>query len=74
MRQRAAKQLKVSLRSEGQMAVNDIAAKFRGGGHLRAAGFQVHGLPVEEAEAEIIEAVSSALESTLKQTGGRIIV
>ena len=25
----------VSLRSEGQMAVNDIAAKFRGGGHLR---------------------------------------
>lgn len=67
-------ELKVSLRSEGQMAVNDIAAKFRGGGHLRAAGFQVHGRPVAEAEAEIIEAVTTALENTLKQTGGRIIV
>src|SRR5690606_30572576 len=39
-------ELKVSLRSEGQMAVNDIAARFRGGGHLRAAGLQALGRPV----------------------------
>ena len=67
-------ELKVSLRSEGQMAVNDIAAQFNGGGHLRAAGLQVHGRPVAEAESEIVEAVTSALEFTLKETGGKIIV
>ena len=67
-------ELKVSLRSEGQMAVNDIAASFRGGGHLRAAGLQVHGRPVADAEAEIVEAVTSALTATLKETGGKIVV
>ncbi|MCA8947833.1 MAG: bifunctional oligoribonuclease/PAP phosphatase NrnA [Planctomycetes bacterium] len=66
--------VKVSLRSEGQMPVNDIAAKFRGGGHLRAAGCQVYGRPIADAEADIIAAVTEALESTLKETGGRIIV
>jgi phosphoesterase RecJ-like protein len=67
-------ELKTSLRSEGQMAVNDIAAKFRGGGHLRAAGLRVEGRPVEQVEAEIIDAVTTALEATLKRTGGKIIV
>lgn len=67
-------ELKVSLRSEGQMAVNKIAARFRGGGHLRAAGCQVHDQPVGESEREIIEATVAELEKTLKETGGEIIV
>ena len=67
-------ELKVSLRSEGQMAVNDIAAKFRGGGHLRAAGLQVLGRPIAESEAEIVHAVEAALQATLAETGGKIIV
>ena len=66
-------ELKVSLRSEGQMPVNEIAAKFRGGGHLRAAGCQVHGRPVAESEDEIVEAVVSELKATLQKTGGKII-
>lgn len=73
-REMGPRELKVSLRSEGQMPVNDIAAKFRGGGHLRAAGLQIHGRPVAEAEAEITQAVVAALEATLKETGGKIIV
>jgi phosphoesterase RecJ-like protein len=68
------REIKVSLRSEGQMAVNDIAARFRGGGHLRAAGLRVEGRPVGDVEAEIIEVVTTALEVTLKETGGKIIV
>lgn len=67
-------ELKVSLRSEGQMPVNEIAAKFRGGGHLRAAGCQVRGRPVAEAEAEIVQAVVEELQATLERTGGKIIV
>lgn len=67
-------ELKVSLRSEGQMAVNDIAARFRGGGHLRAAGCHVHGRPVAESEAEIVQVTIDELERTLKETNGAVIV
>jgi bifunctional oligoribonuclease and PAP phosphatase NrnA len=73
-REMGPEELKVSLRSEGQMPVNEIAAKFRGGGHLRAAGCQVKGRPVAEAEAEILQAVVDELLSTLKRTGGAVIV
>ncbi|MCA8912813.1 MAG: bifunctional oligoribonuclease/PAP phosphatase NrnA [Planctomycetes bacterium] len=73
-REMAPDHVKVSLRSEGQMAVNDIAAKFRGGGHLRAAGCQVYGRPVADSEADIIQAVVDALEKTLAETGGTIVV
>jgi phosphoesterase RecJ-like protein len=66
--------IKCSLRSEGQMPVNDIAARFRGGGHLRAAGLRMDGRPVAEMEAEIVDAVITELEATLKKTGGKIIV
>lgn len=66
--------LKVSLRSEGHMPVNEIAAKFRGGGHLRAAGCQVRGRPVAESETEVVQAVVAELQATLKRTGGKVIV
>ncbi|GIK53710.1 MAG: Bifunctional oligoribonuclease and PAP phosphatase NrnA [Planctomycetes bacterium] len=65
--------LKCSLRSEGQMPVNEVAAKFGGGGHKRAAGLQVAGRPVAEVERAIIEACEVALVQTLGRTGGAII-
>lgn len=67
------RELKVSFRSEGQMAVNDIAAKFRGGGHMRAAGAHIKGKQVAHAEREVVAAVEKALRATLKKTGGAII-
>ncbi|MBK9975580.1 MAG: bifunctional oligoribonuclease/PAP phosphatase NrnA [Planctomycetes bacterium] len=66
-------ELKVSFRSEGQMPVNDLAAKFHGGGHLRAAGAHIKGRAVAEVEAEIIAALEAQLAATLASTGGAII-
>lgn len=68
------KELKVSFRSEGQMAVNEIAARFKGGGHLRAAGAHIKGRLVAEVEREVADAVESELAATLARTGGAIIV
>lgn len=65
--------LKISFRSEGQMSVNQIAARFRGGGHKRASGAHVKGRPVAQVEREVIAAVEKELRATLKQTGGAII-
>jgi phosphoesterase RecJ-like protein len=73
-RESAADEVKVSWRSEGQIAVNDIAAQFRGGGHLRAAGANIKGKPVADTEREVMEATLAALDTTLKRTGGAIIV
>lgn len=67
-------ELKVSFRSEGQMAVNEIAARFKGGGHLRAAGAHIKGRPVAEVEHEIADAVEAELAATLARTGGAIVV
>lgn len=66
--------LKVSWRSEGHMAVNELAAKFRGGGHLRAAGANIKDRPAAEAEQQVIEATAQALAETLQRTGGAVIV
>jgi len=66
-------ELKVSFRSEGQLAVNEIAARFKGGGHLRAAGAHIKGRAVAEVEREIVQAVESELAATLKRTNGAII-
>lgn len=67
-------ELKVSFRSEGQMAVNEIAARFKGGGHLRAAGAHIKGRTVADVEREIADAVEAELAATLARTGGAIIV
>lgn len=65
--------LKCSLRSEGQVRVNEIAAKFGGGGHMRAAGLQVAGRPVAEVERDILSECERVLGETLAKTGGAII-
>jgi bifunctional oligoribonuclease and PAP phosphatase NrnA len=66
--------LKVSWRSEGQLAVNELAAMFRGGGHQRAAGANIRGQAIAQAEQEVIDTTVKALSETLKRTGGAIIV
>jgi phosphoesterase RecJ-like protein len=65
--------LKCSLRSEGQVKVNEIAAKFGGGGHNRASGLQVTGRPIAQVEAEILAECERVLSETLARTGGAII-
>lgn len=49
--------IKVGLRSKRIVDVSKVAAKFGGGGHVRASGCTVNG-SLEDVKAEILEAVS----------------
>jgi len=44
---------KVSLRSTGRVAIDQVASRLGGGGHLHAAGVMLHGT-VAEARARIL--------------------
>lgn len=65
--------MRVSFRSEGQLAVNEIAAQFNGGGHLRAAGCHMKGRPVAEMQSEIADVVQAALAEAISN-GARVVV
>jgi phosphoesterase RecJ-like protein len=47
---------KVSLRSGGNFDVGQVAAKFAGGGHPRAAGCLIN-LPIKEAKRQVMQAI-----------------
>lgn len=53
----------ISLRSKNQANVQQIAAGFGGGGHIRAAGATVH-MPVEEAEEMVVRACEDYLSES----------
>ncbi|MFQ5576714.1 MAG: bifunctional oligoribonuclease/PAP phosphatase NrnA [Anaerolineae bacterium] len=50
------KRVKVSLRSNGQIAVNGLAAHFGGGGHVPAAGAVINAGLAEATEVLVAEA------------------
>lgn len=51
---------KVSLRSNGSVDVNDVARRFGGGGHVKAAGALV-ARPLEEVRSEVVAATLDAV-------------
>ncbi|HEX3629421.1 MAG TPA: DHH family phosphoesterase [Candidatus Dormibacteraeota bacterium] len=51
---------KVSIRSRDQVDAADLAAKFGGGGHRRAAGVEMR-LPLKEAEAKVLAEVRNRM-------------
>ena len=53
--------VKISLRSNGKISVSNIAEKFDGGGHTKAAGAKVIGKTAEEVKKEVIEACGEVL-------------
>jgi bifunctional oligoribonuclease and PAP phosphatase NrnA len=57
---------KVSLRSRTTFDVNQIAARFGGGGHKAASGVRYRG-PLSEAEPAVLAAVSETLQQSKKQ-------
>ncbi len=61
--------IKVSLRSKTSLNVNEIAVRFGGGGHLRAAGCTIKG-SMEEAKKQVFEAVRKALKEVHKGNAG----
>ncbi len=58
---------KVSLRSNGAVDVNEIARRFGGGGHVKAAGARV-SRPLAEVREEVVEATAEAVR---RQWAGR---
>lgn len=57
--------IKVGLRSRRHVDVSRIASRFGGGGHARAAGCRVCGLP-EEVERVVLDEVFKEVETSLK--------
>ncbi|MBI2082924.1 MAG: bifunctional oligoribonuclease/PAP phosphatase NrnA [Deltaproteobacteria bacterium] len=53
---------KVSFRSKEFVDVATLAARFGGGGHIRASGCTFEGLPLEEVRQKIFVAVEEALK------------
>ncbi len=54
---------KISLRSNGSVDVNDVARRFGGGGHVKAAGALV-ARPLEEVRSEVVAATLNAVTGT----------
>lgn len=54
--------IRVNLRSNSDINVSDIAAKFGGGGHVKAAGCTIKGVSLEEAEKIILEVFREVFE------------
>ncbi|AND85032.1 bifunctional oligoribonuclease/PAP phosphatase NrnA [Clostridium tyrobutyricum] len=53
--------IKASLRSKEIVDVRKIAEKFNGGGHMRAAGLEIHGKDINEAGNLIIKEIQKEL-------------
>lgn len=54
-------QVKISLRSKGSIAVNHIAARFGGGGHLNAAGCRTKEHTFEHVQKLLVELAAGVL-------------
>jgi len=57
-------EVKVSLRSNGPVDVNELARRFGGGGHVKASGAVLAG-PMEEAVRKVVEVTRAAALRTL---------
>lgn len=62
-REEADGQIRVSLRSRGEVNVARVAQQFGGGGHVPAAGCTLPG-PLDEAERRVVEAVKQQMHET----------
>ncbi len=73
MREVAANEYRVSLRSKGDINVARVAEKFGGGGHRNAAGLQIEG-DWDEKESELVDAVREAVVKANGTWAGDITV
>ena len=58
-------QIRVSLRSKGQIDVAKFAERFGGGGHARASGLKLEG-SVEAAHDAVVTAMAEAMGKRLE--------
>ena len=53
--------IRISLRSNGDSDVSEIALKFGGGGHIKAAGCSILDVTIDEAEKMVVDACEGAI-------------
>ena len=63
---------KVSLRSRSSVDVSDVARKFGGGGHIKAAGFRFHG-DKNLLTAQLLAEFQAQIAAHNLQPGGRFV-
>ncbi len=54
--------ISVSVRTDEDVDASAICARFGGGGHIRAAGCEIHGKSIEEAKKDVAEYIVSILK------------
>ena len=62
IRQRGKSEYKVSLRSVNKVDVSEVACRFGGGGHMRAAGYSVDASKLDDNIAELIAEIEEQLD------------
>lgn len=55
--------LRLSLRSKGNVDVRSVAARWEGGGHRNAAGCTIDGVSLDDAQAQLIDAMAVAIQA-----------
>lgn len=54
--------ISVSVRTDEDVDASAVCAHFGGGGHIRAAGCEIHGKGIEEAKKDVVEYIVSVLK------------
>ncbi len=55
--------VKVSVRSRGEIPINELAKEFGGNGHLNAAGARLHNVSLEEVQGAVVKAAAKYLSA-----------
>jgi phosphoesterase RecJ-like protein len=55
--------VKVSVRSRGDIPINELAKEFGGNGHLNAAGARLHHVSLEEVQGAVVKAAAKYLSA-----------
>ena len=55
--------VKISFRSRGEIAINEVAKQFGGGGHKNASGARLFGVRLSDVKAQVIEALEALLKN-----------
>lgn len=54
--------VRINLRSQGNVDVNEVAKSFNGGGHAKAAGATVEGMGLKQVEEQVVTRIKEHLE------------
>ena len=55
--------IKLSVRSRGEIPINELAKEFGGNGHLNAAGARLYGVSLEEVRSAVVRAAARYLSA-----------